>query len=474
MDHALIVVPFASVLLLNLPFWRIPKRVAFWCCALVAVLQILLVARLDYGIWNVGFGMGEYDLLVDPLSRLMLLCIGLVSLATMFVALELINDERRLFNFLNLLLIAMAGMNGVVTVRGLFSLYLFTEITAVASLVMIAFDKDRLAFEGAYKYLLLSAIAAVLMLAGIALLLMVSGSTDFTVVQQAIRSTSNGYIARIAASLFLCGLFIKAGVVPFHAWVPDVYSSASASTSVFLAGIVTKVGGIYSLMRVVTGVFGAGAPMTQILLCIGGVSVVLGAVSTYGQNDVKRMLAYSSISQVGYIILGLGCGTPIGLVGAAFHLFNHAVAKTLLFVNSASLERQVGSREMGAMSGLASRMPITGWTSVVASLSTAGMPPLPGFWSKLIIVIALWMSGHQVYSVIAVLASVLTLGYFLSFQRRVFFGKPQAGAERIVESGPGLVLPALALAAITVAVGLWFPAMLEHWFIPVTKILAGT
>jgi multicomponent Na+:H+ antiporter subunit D len=169
------------------------------------------------------------------------------------------------------------------------------------------------------------------------------------------------------------------------------------------------------------------------------------------------MLAYSSISQVGYIIVGLGCATPLGIFGAVFHLFNHAVFKSALFINSAALEAQTGMRDMDRMGGLGAKMPVTGLTSVISCLSAAGIPPLAGFWSKLIIIIALWVSGYYTYAVIAMIAGTITLAYFLSMQRRVFFGTLAAEFSTIQEAPFGLLLPVLILTVITVALGLLFP-----------------
>ena len=245
--------------------------------------------------------------------------------------------------------------------------------------------------------------------------------------------------------------------MPFHGWLPDAYQAAPAPISVFLAGIVTKSLGIYGVIRVVTSVTGFSAPIKEVLLFVGAVSIVLGALAALGQKDFKRMLAYSSISQVGYIILGLGCGTALSIFGAIFHLFNHAIFKSTLFINSAAVEEQMGTRNMNRMSGLASKMPITGVSSVVSCLSAAGIPPLAGFWSKLIIIVALWASGLYAYAVIGVTASVITLAYFLSMQRRVFFGKMKEEFANVREAGFGLSLAALILTAITVGVGIVFP-----------------
>jgi multicomponent Na+:H+ antiporter subunit D len=175
---------------------------------------------------------------------------------------------------------------------------------------------------------------------------------------------------------------------------------------------------------------------------------------------MKRMLAYSSVSQMGYIVMALGGQPALAIAAAALHFFNHTVSKAQLFTNAAAVEARLGTRDMDRMGGIAARMPVTGGTSAVATLSIAGLPPLAGFWSKLLIVIALWKGGQVVFAVIAVLTSLVTLAYFLSLQRKVFFGTILPEWSGVREAGPGYLVPALALAAITVGVGLGFPFLL--------------
>ena len=295
------------------------------------------------------------------------------------------------------------------------------------------------------------------MVSGVALFLLLAGSTDFAAVSAALKGSPGHVYAKIAVAAFLCGLFIKGGLVPFHAWVPGAYATAPAATSVLLAGIGTKISGIYALIRLAVSVFGPLSAMNEVLLFVGAVSIVLGALAALGQRNVKWLLAYSSISQVGYIVLGLGCGTPLALMGAVFHFFNHAILKSLLFVNSASLEDRVGTTDMGRMGGLGAGMPVTSVTSTLAALSTAGVPPLSGFWSKLLIIIALWQAQLYVYAIVAILTSVITLAYMLVMQRRIFFGKAAGELPPAVEPRYGLRVSEIVLAAITVAIGVAIP-----------------
>lgn len=476
----LILVPFFSVIFLNLPLGRFNRRLALGIASALFLLQMILTLFPGSGFWTLNSltfsNIFRFNLNADSLSLVVLFCIGLVAFVSLLTAGAFFKDDHYKFNFINILLIAVAGMNGVALSRDVFSLYVFLEITAVASFILIAFDKDAFGFEGAFKYIILSGVATVMMIAGIALLLLAAGSTNFSVIHSALAGQDKNILISLAIGSFTCALFIKSGLIPFHGWLPDAYTSAPAAVSVFLAGIVTKVAGVYCLIRVVVSMLGFTPGLKSVLLFIGALSAVLGAVAALSQNDFKRMLSYSSISQIGYIILGLGCGTVLGLAGAALHIFNHAVFKSLLFVNSAAVEKQTGSREMEKMGGLAQNMPVTGVSSVLASLSCAGIPPLAGFWSKLIIIIGLWLAGYRAYAVIAILASTLTLAYFLSWQRKVFFGKLVDGFNSVREAGFSLAFPALFLSVLILAAGLFFPFILNQFiagFIPVMLPAGG-
>jgi multicomponent Na+:H+ antiporter subunit D len=362
-------------------------------------------------------------------------------------------------------------MNGTVLLTDIFSLYVFLEITAISSVILIAFNRELNALEGAFKYIILSALATVLMLGSIGVLLLFSGDTSFAAVRDAVKNNSSNPLVIAAAGVFICGLFIKGGLVPFHGWLPSAYSAAPASVSILLGGIITKAAGIYALIRLVTTLFGPLTSVNNILMIAGIVSILFGALAALKQEDFKRMLAYSSISQVGYIVLGLGCGSPLGIAGAVFHLFNHSIFKSLLFINSAAVEQQTSSTDMSKMGGLGAKMPFSNACSLIATFSTAGIPPTAGFWSKLAIIIALWQSGHYTFAFIAILASIITLAYLLSMQRRVFFGILPDSLKDIKEAGIWIVLPSVALAMIIISVGLLFPLLFNSFIMPVNSFL---
>jgi multicomponent Na+:H+ antiporter subunit D len=455
-----VLVPLAALILINVPRKAVPAKAAAAVALALCVAQAAVVIIQPWDVFTSGGPLNRYFSFVqdaDPLSMVMLLAISIVLFAAILVAWDGFTMSKQLFNFVSVLLIAMIGMNGTALVRDLFTLYVLLEVTAIASFILIAVARGRDALEGAFKYIVLSAVASALMVTGIAAFLLMGGDTDFAAVAHAFRTSPNHIYIKIAAGAFLCGLFIKGGLVPFHAWVPGAYASAPAATSVMLAGIGTKMSGIYALIRIMTSVFGANPAIQHVLLLVGAVSILVGAFAALGQKNLKWLLSYSSISQVGYIVLGLAVGTPLGLMGAIFHFFNHAVLKSLLFVNSAALEERIGSTDMDRMGGLGARMPFTSVTASVGALSTAGVPPLSGFWSKLIIIIALWQAHFYGYAVVAIGASVLTLAYMLLMQRRIFFGTPTDASAAVTEARFALVFSEVLLAAITVGIGIAIP-----------------
>jgi len=465
MSLLLVLIPIAAVILLNVGFSALMKKLALGVGLLVCLIQIALV--LFNSDINLAVTLSFFNFEIDRLSLVMMLSGAIVSAVALIVGFSTTVDKRRAFNFANVTMLCLAGMNGVVMVRDIFSLYVFLEVTAVSSFILIASEKEKDAFEGSFKYLVMSAVATVMMLSSIGILLMYAGDTSFAVVRDAVQGSNSIYVIT-ATAIFMAGLFIKAGLIPFHGWLPDAYSSAPSGVSVLLAGIVTKTTGVYTTIRIVSEIFGFNETIKTVLLVVGIVSIFVGALAALGQKDMKRMLAYSSISQMGYIIIALGTGTELGIAGAIFHLFNHSIFKSQLFVNAAAVEKQTGTRDMDSLSGVSNVMPVTGWTSVVAFLSTAGIPPLSGFWSKLIIIVALWKAGLHGYAAAAILGSLITLAYFLSMQRRVFFGKTKMSG--IKEAGLGLILPAILLAIVTLGVGIFFPAFVNTIIIPVSSL----
>jgi multicomponent Na+:H+ antiporter subunit D len=271
--------------------------------------------------------------------------------------------------------------------------------------------------------------------------------------------------------LFLAGFGLKAAIMPFHAWLPDAHSSAPAPISAMLSGVLIKALGIYALIRIFFNVLGAPPIFMQSFLVLGVTSIIIGVFLAIAQWDMKRLLAYHSISQIGYILLGLGLATPLGIIGAVFHLFNHAVFKSLLFYNAGAVEMALGTRDLKRMGNLTKLLPVTSRTSMIASLSIAGIPPFNGFFSKLIIIIACVQSNQILFAFLAVIGSILTLASFMKVQRYGFRG------EHIIEklkikTGLAMKMAMITLAFLCIASSLLIiPGIKEVTLDPVMAVI---
>ncbi|MGC4067814.1 MAG: proton-conducting transporter membrane subunit [Polyangiaceae bacterium] len=459
----LVLVPIAVIFLQNLPFRSPPRAYYTMAVLILAFAEILaaitlpdLVARLPPAALQIL----HFALTADQLTRVLLASIGIVLGTAVLVGQRSFSSDRQHRRFANLLLISLTGMNATVLSSDFFTLYVFLEVVSVSSFILVALDRGLFAVEGAFRYLILSALASTFMLSAVALLALACGGTSFEVVRSGFNSTQ-ATLARLGVIVFAVGMFIKGGVVPFHAWLPGAYASAPAAVSILLAGIVTKVSGVYTLARITYSIYVPDEALATVLLALGTASMVLGAILALSQADLKRMLAYSSISQIGYVVVALGCASELGVVAAAFHIFNHAVFKALLFVGTAAVESKAGTTELHRLAGIGSKMPVTCATTTIGMLSAAGFPPFAGFFSKLLIVLALWKSGHTTYGVIAILASILTLSYLLSMQRQMLFGKPNAETATLSEADASHLVPAIFLAFLAVFVGVLFPLLLH-------------
>jgi multicomponent Na+:H+ antiporter subunit D len=460
---------------------KLSKRILPDLLASAAMLFLLVLAVVSAkpliaggGIIQQAFWFGaplNIRLLLDGFSLFMLFTISLVSFAVTVYSINYMDHYGAKANYYALLLVMIAGMNGLVLSSDLFNIYIFLEMAAVASYALVAFGRGHDELEAAFKYLMLSAVASAFILLSIAVIFGVTGGVSFGTVAQGLKTLNIKYVVGFCSGLFLAGFGLKAALVPFHSWLPDAHPSAPAPISAMLSGVLIKVSGVYAMMRIFLNVFGLTPALTTVLTVMGIVSIFVGALAALGQNDIKRMLAYSSISQIGYVVLGLGIGTPLGFIGGLFHLFNHALFKSLLFLNAGAIEQSTGTRSLDKMGGLAKVMPLTAATSAIGSLSIAGVPPLNGFWSKLLIIIALVQAKMYVLAVLAVLGSVVTLWYYLVLQHQAFFGKLNEAWKGVKEAPFWMSAATMLLALLCVVTGLVFPFVITSWLQPAADIL---
>ncbi len=449
------------------------RKVAAALPILVAVALVIMAGSLigrTAGQGPLTYWVGGWDFPIgismvgDGLSALVVLIVAVISLLALVFSIDYMARYTRPGLYYALFMLMLAGMNGVVLAGDLFNIFVWIELAAIASYALVAFGTESDELEASFKYLVLGAIASAFILVGIALVYNVTGQLNWAKVSEVIAAGGGPTLPLyLAGAFFLMGFGLKAAMVPFHAWLPDAHPSAPAPISAMLSGVLIKAGGVYVLARITFSVYGADQAVGTVLIVMGVLSMVLGVLMAVGQWDFKRLLAYHSISQMGYVVLALGAaavmkaaGTSDAIValaafGGLFHLANHAVFKSLLFLCSGSVEYATGTRWLKSLGGIGRRMPVTAWCLRIAALSISGVPPLNGFFSKFIIVLALVLGGYYVLAGVTVVVSFLTLLSFAKVQRYVLGGEPSAAARSAREVPAGMCVASVALAGLCFA-----------------------
>ncbi len=315
-------------------------------------------------------------------------------------------------------------------------------------------------------------VGSIFILLGIAFLYSYTSTLNLADMAGILTQKNASNIMLLVNVLFIMGFGLKCALVPFHAWLPDAHTSAPAPISAILSGVLIKSLGVYALIRIFFNVFGMTPVIQTQLMFLGALSMVAGGILCVSQWDFKRLLAYSSISQIGYIILGISLGTPLGILGGLFHLVNHSIFKPLLFLNAGAVEYATGTRDLNKMGGLASRMPLTRFTNLIGSSSISGIPPFNGFWSKLIIIIACVEAGRIGYALCAVLASILTLSAVIKAMKYAFYGRLKETFSQVKEVPFFMRLSMSILAAVCIVAGiLLLPNLYEFFLKPAQTVL---
>ncbi len=485
---AFVAIPLVTAFLL--PIFGKKGKAAATVLANLATVSLLVLAIVsvgqsrvyEIGKWSIPLGI---NLVLDGLSSLLLLAISVVSTAAMFFSIRYMEQYTAKAKYLSLFLLMVAGMNGVVLSGDIFNLFVFLEIASIASYALVGFGCEHEELEASFKYMVLGSIGSIFILFAVALVYGNTGSLNMAYISKAIQSSGLNAGLTFALGLFIAGFGLKAALVPFHAWLPDAHPSAPAPISAMLSGVLIKTLGVYALTRVVFNVFGISISTGWLLIALGLLSMVAGAFLAIGQWDLKRLMAYSSISQLGYVVLGIGLGgliiaeggnlawASLAILGGLFHLVNHAVYKSLLFLTSGSVEMSTGTRQMRQMGGLAEKMPVTRATCIIASASIAGIPPFSGFWSKLILVVAAIQASFYWVAAIIVFVSLCTLIMYLKVQRYVFLGELPENLQQSKEAKNSMLVAMIFLACLCVLMGLLVlvPSLRSHILNPAVKVL---
>ncbi|MCF7891259.1 NADH/ubiquinone/plastoquinone (complex I) [Candidatus Bipolaricaulota bacterium] len=433
------------------------------------LLALSLIKFGDKGIYRMGgwappFGI---NFVQDGLSSLILVVISGIAFVTTLFAITYMKEYENLGKFYGLFSLMLAGMYGVALTGDIFNMYVYLEVAAISSYALVGFNRGAEEIEASFKYLIMGAVGSVFILLGIALLYGSVGSLNIADISVKVSELPDDSFIVLSTALFIVGFGLKAAFIPFHSWLPDAHSSAPTPISAMLSGVLIKVLGIYALARLLFNGLNLPGIAPSILTWIGAGSMFIGGMLALGQKDLKRLLAYSSISQMGYITLAVGMGgiligqgkpgiATLALMGGIFHLVNHATYKSLLFLFSGSVEKIFGSRDLSEIGGLNSVSPVSGAVGTIGTLSISGVPPFNGFWSKLVIVIAaIWGKLYPLAGII-LFTSAITLAYYLKVQRQLFMGKSTGNVSESVKTSAGLYIPLLILAICCIGLGLLY------------------
>ncbi len=422
------------------------------------------------------------EILVDGLAAFMALLIAFLSFvcaiySSAYLTLPHLREapEERLRLFQTLFLVLEFTLLWTVMTNNIVLLWVALEATTLASALLVSFYWNPRALEAGYKYLLLLTVGITSALFGCILLYAAAAphlGDESALLITNLRAVVNklpAHIALISAGLLLIGFGTKAGLAPFHPWIPDAHAEAPTVMSALLSGIIVKVP-LYAILRIMT-LFAPRFPeLGSIIMGIGAFSMVMGSLLAFLQDDLKRLLAYSTVAQIGYVAAGIGAISYLGYYGALLHIAHHAFTKALLFMAGGIVAALANTRNIPLLGGIARKMPATSIFFLIGALSLGGVPLFSGFISKLTIILALTQARAWVATVIAVGVSLLTLAYILRAFQRVFWGEPRnpAVAEADIKEAPLPMLLAMALLAF----GIFSIGLGAQWLDPILDMAA--
>ena len=487
-----IIAPVVGMWRQALAFWLAVATIAFstamsgW-----ALAHVIAHGPMTYklGGWEPPIGI-EYVL--DHVAAFVSLIVMGVALAVVVATRRMAEQEMRGRQglYYSLVLLLLAGLTGMVVTADLFNLFVFLEISSLAGYALV-FLGGRKGMLAGYRYLILGTLGGAFYLLGVAFLYFATGTLNMADTLAVLSASGASTPVSAGAVFIFIGLGLKMALVPLHLWLPDAYTFAPSSVNTLIAPIMTKVGA-YAMLRMFLSVFPDGylideVPIGQALVVLGAVGVVFGAAAAFRQPDIRRMLAYSSVSQLAFIAIGIGLATPLGFVAALLHIMNHALMKGTLFLAVMAVRLQTGVSEVPALAGLGRRLPITAAAFTVGAIAMVGVPPTAGFFSKWYLSIAAVEQGLWVILAVVLVSSLLSAAYLFRVLERAYLAQLPAAADGAHDGPEGevrrsrlplfgvtwepkmdVLLPLVLLAAATIVLGVLNVAVVRHVLEPGT------
>jgi len=466
---------FASLVVSGFGIWKrqLAYPVALFATALAfgvalfGLQHVLTVGSISYrlGGWSPPIGI-EYVL--DPLAAFFTVVIVGIALLVLLHARIVVEHElpERSVAYYAVSMLFLTGLSGIIITGDLFNLYVFVEIASLSGYALVAVGEKQ-APVAAFRYLLVGTIGASFYLLGLCFIYLESGSLNMADVAKILPALHSKPTVVVGVLLIVVGMGIKMALFPMHGWLPDAYTYAASTSSALLAPIGTKVAA-YVLVRVLFFGFGVEyvrteLPIADVISWLSAAGIIFGSVMAMAQLEMKRMLAYSSIAQIGYVGLGIGLASPLGFIGAVLHVLNHALMKSCLFLVAANVRTSIGHSTIPSFDdSLRRQMPWTMAAFSVAALSMIGIPPMAGFFSKWYLALAGIEQSQWVFVAVILASSLLNAVYFFRVWERVYLRRPVekhpvVHSESRIESRevrPSMLVPTTVLAIGILAMGL--------------------
>ena len=433
-----------------------------WICFLLSAWQLSVVINgnvisYELGGWSPPWGI-EYR--IDALNAYIALIVSGIAAIALPYALRTVEKEIPILQtglFYATFLLCLVGLLGMTQTGDIFNLFVFLEISSLSSYALIAMGQQRRALTAAYQYLIMGTIGATFFLIGIGFVYAETGTLNMVDLHQRLLPIHDHRTIHTGFAFIVVGIALKLALFPLHLWLPNAYKYAPSVISVFLAATATKVA-VYVMLRIVFGVFSNEfvhiTPTDHMFLVLGITGVILASIAAIYQKDVKRLLAYSSLAQISYMVLGMGLASTLGITATLVHVFNHALMKGALFMACGALVYRVGSSRFHVLSGLGRQMPWTFAAIVIAGLSLIGIPGTAGFISKWYLVLAALEQQAWFTAVFILLGSLLAVVYMWKIIEVMFFHTSTSSATAIKEVPISLLAPMWILVMANIYFGL--------------------
>jgi multicomponent Na+:H+ antiporter subunit D len=421
---------------------------------------VLTTGPISYemGGWEPPWGI-EYR--VDAANAFVLLIVSAIGTVVMLaagtsVAAEIQQEKQSLFYTAYLL--CLAGLLGITITGDAFNVFVFLEISSLSTYILISLGRDRRALTSAFQYLIMGTIGATFILIGVGMLYMTTGTLNMLDMAERLEPLRESRTVQAAFAFLAVGTSLKLALYPLHLWLPNAYTYAPSMASAFLAATTTKVA-VYVMLRFFFTIFGLEfsfdvMPLGIILMVMAILAIFGGSLVAIYQDNVKRLLAYSSVAQIGYMILGISFASKLGLTAAILHLFNHAMMKGGLFLALAALCYRTGGTSLTNFRGLGKTMPWTMMAIVLGGLSLIGVPLTVGFVSKWYLVLAALEQGLWPVAFMVLLGSLLAVIYIWKLVEAAYFQEPEEGAAAIKEAPLSLLIPTWILIGASIYFGI--------------------